>query len=72
MRNSYEVAGQALIFLNVELGLVLAAIQKCLNLLHDDLSPNTKKLWLSNQRFNVRFYQNRTSTVLKPRLDNNE
>ena len=49
MRSSHEVAGQALMFLNVELGLVLAAIQKCLNLPHEDLGPNTKKLWLINQ-----------------------
>ena len=35
--------------LNVELELAQVAIQKCLNLLNDDLVPNTKKLWLINQ-----------------------
>ncbi len=39
--------------LNVELQLALAAIQKCLTLLHDDLGPDTKWLWLSNQSINV-------------------
>ncbi len=34
---------------NLELKLALVAIQKCLNLLLDDLDPNPKKLWLINQ-----------------------
>ena len=35
----YEIAGQALKCLNMELEQALVAIQKCLNLLHDDLGP---------------------------------
>ena len=42
MRSSHEIAGQASKCLNVELELALAAIQKYLNLLHDDLGPDTK------------------------------
>ena len=35
--------------LNVKLELALVAIQNCLNLLHNDLGPDTKYLWLINQ-----------------------
>ena len=46
-RSSHETACHVIMYLNVELGLALVAIQKCLVLLHDDyLGPNTKKLWL--------------------------
>ena len=43
MRSSYGVAGRAIMCLNVELELT---IQKSLNLLHDDLGPNSQKLWV--------------------------
>ncbi len=33
----------------MEFELALAAIQKCLDLLHDDLDPDIKLLWLFNQ-----------------------
>ena len=49
MRSSHEIAGEASEVLDVELELAQVAIQKCLNLLHDDLVPDTKKLWLINQ-----------------------
>ena len=42
MSSSYEIAGQASKVLNVELELALAALQKCINLLHDDLGPDNK------------------------------
>ena len=43
LRSSHEIAGQASKkYLNVELKLALAAIQKYLTLLHDDLGPDTK------------------------------
>ncbi len=48
MISSHEIGGQASRVLELELELALAAIQKCLNILHDDLVPDTKKLWLIN------------------------
>ena len=43
---SHEIEGQVIMCLIVELEL---AIQKCHNLLHDDLGLNPKKLWLINE-----------------------
>ena len=37
----------------MELEIALVAIQKCLNLLHYDLDPNTKKLWLINKNVDL-------------------
>ncbi len=45
----------------MELELALAAIQKCLTLLHDDLGPDTKKLWLINQSSRRNFYSSAIS-----------
>ncbi len=42
LRGYYEIEGQAVKGLNVELELALTAIKKCLILLHDDLGPDTK------------------------------
>ena len=51
MRGFHEIAGQVIMYLNVELELALVATQKCLNLLHDGLYPNSKKLWLINESY---------------------
>ena len=37
----------------MELEIALVPIQKCLNLLHDNLGPNTKKLWLINKNVDL-------------------
>ncbi len=47
----------------MELELALAAIQKCLTLLHDDLGPDTKKLWLINQSIKKSGIINGTDTT---------
>ena len=49
-RSPHETACHAIMYLNVELELALVAIQKCLVLLHDYLSPNAKKLWLHTKK----------------------
>ncbi len=49
MKSSREILGQVIIFLNVNFELDLVVIQKCLNLLHDDLDPNSKELRPINQ-----------------------
>ena len=48
MRRSHAIAYKAIMCLNLELELALVAIQKCLNLIHDDLGLNPKKLRLIN------------------------
>ena len=45
-RSSHETACHVVMYLHMELELALMAIQKSLDLLHDYLGPNTKKLWL--------------------------
>ena len=45
MRSSHEIAGQVIIYLNTELEMPEVAIQKYLNLLHDNLDLNSKNLF---------------------------
>ncbi len=44
IKSFHEKADKVVMYFNVELELALVAIQKCLNILHDDIDPNSKKL----------------------------
>ncbi len=56
--------------LNVKLELALATIHKCLTLLHDDLGPDTKELWLIKQTNKQTKYVTITRKVFQYELGN--